>query len=318
MSSNSLSRGIWRHFQTNKTAAVEACPLFALPTEVYDKILAYPFPPVPRLKLLFSRDWDTMEKEKQQTSPPYNVRPTPAPEVNEWLVSKRFFHDAAKTWFAAQTFDFCMRCERKPRPETLRVVLKYSSFADVPSAMIPRLLICRSLKHVGIELRPEDFELVDGGRCGWKDCLTETEVDVIRVNTGLSTLPRFASLEIYQPEDSDVRWPSGLNDLQRQLLLLPTNVYRLQALTRQRAATKSAIPESAWSYAPRPMCMGSKVYMANANPLLPAYVRLGSVRSFLRITGIILQVFGLTMLLIKVVDLSVGEQILPGLFKLLI
>nr|OQO20014.1 hypothetical protein B0A51_13426 [Rachicladosporium sp. CCFEE 5018] len=294
--SKSLSSGVRRYFETNKTAVIEACPLYALPMEIYDAILTYAFPHNAQLKIMYSKDWAAREKEKQRRSPQYVPQIMPALKVDEWLVSKWFFCDAARTWFAAQTFPHLIRCAWTPRPETLPAW---------------------SLKCVRIELQPKDFKAADGVRSGWDVHLTEPESESIRVSTGLSRLPAFTSLEIYQVKGREVRWSTRLSDTQK--LVLQSNVRKLQDLTRQKAGSKAVIQKSTWLHAPRPMYMRSKVYLNVSHPMITVLPGFRMPRRNLQIIGYILLLVGFGMLLIRAINVIIGKRIILSIeFKVLI
>nr|OQO20015.1 hypothetical protein B0A51_13427 [Rachicladosporium sp. CCFEE 5018] len=208
-------------------------------------------------------------------------RPPPL-KVNDWLVSKRFFLDAARTWFSAQTFDrrtqgganlesvlpawgrTAQRSEHQAFSMTPSVVMlshetglfyTYATSVDVPAAMIPQVLKCRSLKCLRIELRPEDFDL--DPRYGWKDVLTETELKGIRRRTRLNALPACKKLDVYCPEGSGVKWQFEATKHQKEVL--QSNVRFLQALVQQKTAGKAGFSGSTRAFGPQPLFMHSRV-----------------------------------------------------------
>ncbi|OQO09028.1 hypothetical protein B0A48_05919 [Cryoendolithus antarcticus] len=182
----------------------------------------------------------------------------------------------------------------------------YATFVDVPSSIIPEVLACQSLKRIRIELRPEDFKLPGGERNGWDHCLTEAELNIVRINTGLSNLPATTSLEIYQPEGRDVRWRFKASDLQKQLL--QSNVVRLQTLPRRNARPHATVRDSAWPYvyAPRPMYAGSKVYMTRPNTAITACLGLSFGHRLWWSFVVLLEAAALAILLVMTIDLFTG------------
>nr|OQO27838.1 hypothetical protein B0A51_04673 [Rachicladosporium sp. CCFEE 5018] len=88
--------------------------LYGMPAEIYDEFMEYPFA-VPTEKIAFASDWNYLDAiDRKKHDPTTHVATPPrirtAFKVNEWPVSKRFFSDAARIWFAAQHFDHRTMC----------------------------------------------------------------------------------------------------------------------------------------------------------------------------------------------------------------
>ncbi|KAK6434149.1 hypothetical protein LTR95_009669 [Oleoguttula sp. CCFEE 5521] len=244
--------------------------LYDLPVEIYNLVMEYAFA-VPNEKLWFESDWDCLDsiyrKQQDSTSTHIAMIPPRSPrslKINDWLVSKPFFIDAAQIWFSAQDLQKRTDCsanlesvlppwaktaQRTKRqefwitPAARMPVAEFGSFytfatrVDIPWAMIPYVMRCQALEHVEIELRPDDFDL--DPRYGWRDVLTDAELEGIRKRTGLSNLPAYQKLEVYCPEGDEVKWL--FEPTKRQKDVLQSNARLLQHLLQAKAALSHCI-----------------------------------------------------------------------------
>ncbi|OQO07488.1 hypothetical protein B0A48_07185 [Cryoendolithus antarcticus] len=238
--------------------------LYGLPAEIYDKIMEYALAAQLERRVLYAKDWNSWEANARKAHDPtmnlamIPARRPPPLKVNEWLVSERFFLDTARIWFSVQRFDRRTQCsanlesvlpvwsrtawrsEHQTFSMTPSAVMlshriglfyTYATSVDVPAAMIPQVLRCRSLEYLRIELRPEDFDL--DPRYGWKDVLT----DSIRRRTRLNALPACKKVEVYCPEGSGVKWQ--FEPTRHQEMVLRSNVLLLQTLVQKKVAGQS-------------------------------------------------------------------------------
>jgi len=77
--------------------------LFKLPQELQDLIFDLAYPQEDMLSITFKDDWESGERmAKKQDRQNYQVRPLPTYELNDWMISERYFILAAKSWIGSQ------------------------------------------------------------------------------------------------------------------------------------------------------------------------------------------------------------------------
>ncbi|KAK5119160.1 hypothetical protein LTR85_007774 [Meristemomyces frigidus] len=79
--------------------------LFSLPEELLDIIFNHAYPDSAG-DYISEKQWDEREsKRKREGKDSYTKLAFPSPKVSEFLVSKRYFLEAARAWVRNQTFD---------------------------------------------------------------------------------------------------------------------------------------------------------------------------------------------------------------------
>lgn len=79
--------------------------LFDLPQELLDMIIGYAIPRFGDFKIIFPFEWDCNEIDnRKRHGKSYITRPFPAPVVDRFLVSKRYFLNAAKVFIGDRAF----------------------------------------------------------------------------------------------------------------------------------------------------------------------------------------------------------------------
>lgn len=88
-------------FEVNPRAS-----LFGLPQELQDLIFHLAYPEEIGAEFVFLDEWDYIERDRVRIGGSvFDARPSPAPKVQEFLVSKKFFAGAAEAWVHNQELD---------------------------------------------------------------------------------------------------------------------------------------------------------------------------------------------------------------------
>ncbi|TKA22465.1 hypothetical protein B0A50_08008 [Salinomyces thailandicus] len=177
------------------TTEMQPFRLFDLPQELLDSIFDLAYPRQSASNITFRDDWDRDElQQRRDQGSQYQVRPFPTPKVADWMISKRFFLLAARSWMGNQHFGGWAGGAYKHSASSL-LTENNGLFVDFAHEALGLsffdchdLQQCKRLQIVEIEVSSHDMDLDDStaAKFCWETLFDEAEI---------ARLPIVASLE---------------------------------------------------------------------------------------------------------------------------
>lgn len=150
--------------------------LFQLPQEIQDMTFDFAYPAVPGLRAITKKQWDRAQwKLRRDQGPGYICKPFPEAKVSEFLVSKRFFVSAARSFISHQTFDRIFMRELILHYDD-SAILQYVAKAELCLISISMLrhagVILPNLRSLNLEISEFAFEETLPSKFPWEEELT--------------------------------------------------------------------------------------------------------------------------------------------------
>lgn len=188
--------------------------------------------------------WNQKEKElKHQHGPAYQIRKFSGHKVNDFMVSKQFFSNAAQAWIGAQHFTTrisCVGCFIDYDLIGYGLIRQYiTSLSTLLAGADPRLVGCLRVKI--LDLRLQSNELGIKGLCPWLEQYTDRDFATLeRVKGLLAIIPRTQrniSVRLEAPLPNTANTPE-------KATVYRSNVAGLESYIRRGvAATKKCVGE---------------------------------------------------------------------------
>lgn len=244
--------------------------LFDLPQELQDIIFEFAYPFKPYLTILFKDEWDhdheVARQHARKSGAPAPVKPPFTRKVNEWLVSKRWFRMAARTWIGAQ--ELSMICDDGEPVndgvlyEELGLFIDFAKDAsftmfdrEVSEYNFKQLTEYNSLKRLVITVEDGVFDKIDH-KVAWTSELTDEELSTVVRFHGMGVPGVLKDLELREPEFSQYI------STQQEWDMFTHNLKGLQRLARERKLNRKCSKENVQNSSEELLYYGSKVRCA--------------------------------------------------------
>jgi len=258
---------------TKQKKPAKSSRLFDLPQELQDMIFDRVCPGIEDLKIIFKGTWDSQARDKRMEDEGYTSPVFPPYKVNEWLISKRYFLAAARTWFGAQKFDFNPNDALSPEnsemfmSQSFGLYEKFATSAHVSNNGLDGMLgyrfrgidLCQNLKRLTIEQDWWGVESVEG-KYAWQAIMDRDDLedalgvtDFFGGKVHVKALAGIQSLEVvsgYHPYAKTTK----------QKDLVAANSSLLEDILREQTEQPRPSAESEPPKTRFPLYPGSKVY----------------------------------------------------------
>ncbi|KAK5137635.1 hypothetical protein LTR08_007930 [Meristemomyces frigidus] len=172
---------------TAATTAPQPRRLFSLPQELQDITFRYAYPARTGVRYTHVSMWTIFEREQRKSNHDHVRRPFPAPMVNDWMVSKRFFVMAVRSYIQNQ--DFGDRADVLATTACCNrtgVLLQYATTVRVLLWNLQLLKTLPNLKCVTLELDEDAFEAIEP-KWAWQCILGDDDFRALEAYNALIT-----------------------------------------------------------------------------------------------------------------------------------
>ncbi|EME39212.1 hypothetical protein DOTSEDRAFT_28386 [Dothistroma septosporum NZE10] len=168
------------------------CYFWKLPQELQSMVFEFAFGEERSGELIMPNGLKQREKErKQQRGSSYEIRKFTGHKVNDFMVSKQYFVDAAQAWFEAQCFSMVPGANGYVTDDILDLGLfrQYGTSIITYFGQKDTLKECLALKHINLRFMPRILET--DNLCPWLDQYTERDfAGLQRVKPALAGISR--------------------------------------------------------------------------------------------------------------------------------
>jgi hypothetical protein len=180
------------------------CGLFDLPQELVDMIFDFAYQKHAGGRLISLHAWHERERDRRRAQHGYTMKPFPAPKVEEFMINKKFFTLAARTWVQQQETFMLKSDALAPHQLPLKkgIIRAYVSSWRGPSWIHEYLHSYPQLRDVGLEVSFKVFEAIEP-IFAWEVDLSEDHLKKVARISGLSAVSGLTWLRLTA---KDCKW----------------------------------------------------------------------------------------------------------------